>query len=109
MHTGQMSVDQMKVRQMSLEQKSSAQTNAISQANAFKNDWKKWSESHQNIEWSGQLMKLEIKSHRLLQFEQNSQSQKFTKCFFFFGLSRFWTEAQNKESQKWLYSVCWLI
>jgi len=28
---------------------------------------------------------------------------------FFFGLSRFWTEAQNKESLKWLYSVCWLL
>jgi hypothetical protein len=25
----------------------------------------------------------------------------------FFGLSGFWTEAQNKESQIWLYSVCW--
>jgi hypothetical protein len=29
---------------------------------------------------------------------------------FFFGLiSRFWTEAQNKESQIWLYSVRWLL
>ncbi len=27
----------------------------------------------------------------------------------FFCLSGFWTEARNKESQKWLYSVCWLL
>ncbi len=25
------------------------------------------------------------------------------------GFSWFWTEAQNKESQNWLYSVCWLL
>jgi hypothetical protein len=29
--------------------------------------------------------------------------------FIFFCLSRFWTEAQNKESLNWLYSVCWLL
>ncbi len=28
--------------------------------------------------------------------------------YYFFGLSGFWTKAQNKESQNWLYSVCWL-
>ncbi len=39
-----------------------------------------------------------------------TKHERFRKKYsWFFGLSGFWTEAQNKESQNWLYSVCWLL
>ncbi len=79
-----------------------AQCNHTKNTIAYLKNWQNFVKSLFNTKQKSERERVLTKSH----FATVCLSNAKFDFFCFFGLSGFWTEAQNKESQNCLYSVC---